>query len=218
MCNEVPNTKCSGSAYATGTPLQALLPNLRTLISGRKWLAAGEISLDCFRSILTVGQHRRSALHLGRRIQCDFCRADFTSVSGLANHLERGSCPKAPEFNCATLLLAIREPDTNGAIAVKHIGWSQERYHATQLAYNGSGWQCYICPVAFDTVALLNAHLSSSIHKQEIYLCTNPKCDRQFPSLSGLLGHLEAESCSFMRFAQVPEKGQGFQFVAFAEI
>jgi hypothetical protein len=119
------------------------------------------------------------------------------------------------------LLLTVRRPGPDGAITLKHYAWNHQEYHATQQAYNGSAWQCYLCPNAFDTVALLNNHVNSSVHRQEIYHCTNPSCAQQFPSLSQLFGHLEVDRCSFMRFDHGGAKTgevDGFQFVALTEI
>jgi hypothetical protein len=174
--------------------------------------------------ILIVGKHLRSATHIGRHIPCPFCKVPYTTASGLSHHLETGSCPNAPNLNRDKILQIIRQRDANGTITMKQIGWHQEvsvEYRATQQAYNGSAWQCYICHKTFKKVISLNAHLNSPTHKQKIYHCPNlnQKCGKEFVSLAALFGHLESESCGYMRFSNVQQKVdevlQGRRLIAF---
>src|ERR1700744_216812 len=89
------------------------------------------------------------------------------------------------------------------------IGWHQEpsvEYQATDQAWNGSAWQCYICQKTFSEKNGLNNHLNSPRHKQKIYHCPNRSCGKEVVSLAALFNHLESESCAYMRFGQVQEK------------
>lgn len=139
---------------------------------------------------------------------CPFCKTWFTTPSGLSHHLESASCPKASSLNRETIHRMIRERDPKGTITMRQIGWHPElnsTYHATDLAFNGTYWECYMCHGEFRTKGSLNQHLNSPAHKQLLYHCPNytNQCGRQFPSLGALFNHLESESCAFMRFEKV---------------
>ena len=117
----------------------------------------------------------------------------------------------------------IRQRDPNGVITNKQIEWHKESnisYTVTKLAFNGSFWECYICHDEFSTKNGLNSHVNSPVHKQKVYHCPNLKnCSRQFVSLGGLFGHLESETCAYMRFEtvqqQVTDVLQGRKLIAF---
>ncbi|KAB8235671.1 hypothetical protein ETB97_010219 [Aspergillus alliaceus] len=155
--------------------------------------------------------HLNSKVHRGRNISCPFCKDGHTAASGLAHHLERGSCPNAPTLNRDTILRILRERDPNGLITNRHIKWHKEdacQYSATEYAFNGNGWECYLCHREFRTATSLNQHLNSMAHKQKVYHCPNLKgrCAKQFTTLAALFNHLESESCSFMRFEKVQQQ------------
>ena len=76
-------------------------------------------------------------------------------------------------------------------------------YSATDAAWNGWEWECYLCHRGFGTVRALDQHLNSSVHRQKTYHCPKPACGREFTALAGLFGHWESESCGFMRFEKV---------------
>jgi hypothetical protein len=157
-------------------------------------------------------QHLNSKVHRGSRVPCLFCSASYTTASGLVHHIEMGSCPRAPNLNHATVLRMIRERDTHGLITNPAIGWDSEqgeeetgtRYEATSLAFNGAHWECYLCHRGFVSAAALTGHLNSPAHAAQAYRCPNrPRCRREFTTLAGFFGHLESESCRFMRFERV---------------
>lgn len=105
----------------------------------------------------------------------------------------------------------IRERDRDGVITNKQIEWHEGesiQYSATDRAFNGSFWECYLCHKEFRKRNQLNQHLNSPRHKQEIYCCPNVKgiCGKQFNELAGLFNHLESESCAFMRFEKVQQQ------------
>jgi hypothetical protein len=51
----------------------------------------------------------------------------------------------------------------------------------------------------------LNQHLSSGAHDQDNYHC--PKCRRKYRLLSGLVQHVESESCGILKFHAVQQAG-----------
>ncbi|KAF2205275.1 hypothetical protein GQ43DRAFT_362795 [Delitschia confertaspora ATCC 74209] len=151
--------------------------------------------------------HMNSKTHRGSTIACPFCKVHYTTASGLCHHLETGSCSNAPRLNRETIFKMIRARDQNGVITNKQIGWHDEAnatYSATSHAWNGSHWECYLCHKCFNSDRGLNQHLNSPTHKQKVYHCPNRiKCGKEFVALASLFGHLESESCAFMRFENV---------------
>ncbi|KAK0363552.1 hypothetical protein LTR02_006202 [Friedmanniomyces endolithicus] len=166
---------------------------------------------DCdrhFQSESNYRAHRNSRLHLGRSIPCPFCRAAHTTASGLLHHLETASCPHARTLNRDRILQIVRERDPHHLITNKQIGWHAEdspstTYSATDAAWNGYEWECYLCHRGFGTVRALDQHLNSSVHRQKTYHCPKAGCGREFAALAALFGHWESESCGFMRFEKV---------------
>ncbi|KAH8427243.1 uncharacterized protein LDX57_004956 [Aspergillus melleus] len=135
---------------------------------------------------------------------CPFCKHSFTSASGVTSHLENGSCQNAPSLNREKVYRIVNRNDPSGFITKKQIEWYPEdsaQYSATNHAFNGSFWQCYICHGEFFTVHGLNQHLNSPVHKQNLYQCPNKgNCGKEFVTLAALLNHLESESCRLVRF------------------
>lgn len=83
-------------------------------------------------------------------------------------------------------------------------------YTATDLAYNGHAWECYLCHRNFKTDHALTQHLGSPTHQQKVYRCPNRgRCGKEFVALAGLFNHLESESCAYMRFERVQQQVQG---------
>lgn len=153
-----------------------------------------------------VMQHLNSKIHRGTNVPCPFCKVNYVTASGLIHHLETGSCPQAPNLNRETILRMVRERDPHGVITNKQIEWHKEEnvtYSASNRAFNGRHWECYLCHRTFNTIHGLNAHLNSPTHKQKVYHCPNGRCAKNFVTLAGLFNHLESESCSFMRFEKV---------------
>ncbi|OJJ43192.1 hypothetical protein ASPZODRAFT_74616 [Penicilliopsis zonata CBS 506.65] len=150
--------------------------------------------------------HLNSKVHRGTSINCPFCKAGYTTASGLSHHLERGACPRAQHINRETLLQMIRQLDTNGAITIRQIEWHGEvEYSASDMAYNGNAWECYLCHREFNARSSLNQHLTSPTHKQNVYHCPNRRgaCGKEFSTLAALCNHLESGSCAYMRFDNV---------------
>ncbi|EGC48252.1 conserved hypothetical protein [Histoplasma capsulatum var. duboisii H88] len=168
---------------------------------------------DCgirFQNQNNLEMHFNSKVHRGLSAVCPFCEARYTSASDIAHHLERGSCPRAPNLNCESILRAIRERDPHGVITNKQLTLHNESnvdYIATDRAYNGLSWECYICHHKFDSKSALNMHVNSPVHKQRVYHCPNSKrkCSKQFSTVAALFNHLESGSCAFMRFENVEQ-------------
>jgi hypothetical protein len=139
-----------------------------------------------------------------------FCSAKFVGASGLSHHLETGSCKRAPFLNREKIHRMVRERDPHGVISNKQIEWHERAdvaYSATNLAFNGSSWECYLCHRKFQSLPALNQHLKSPAHEQDIYHCPNfGGCSKQFVTLAALFNHLESESCKLMRFDRVQQQ------------
>lgn len=112
-------------------------------------------------------------------------------------------------MNREKILQIIRERDPKHLITNKQITWQDtqtKRYSANDSAWNGSGWSCGFCSREFRSRTALNQHFNSPIHQQKVYRCPNRGCRKEFTSLAGLFGHLESESCAFMKFETVQKQ------------
>lgn len=163
-------------------------------------------------------------IHRGKNICCPFCQVSYTTAGGLSHHLERGACPRAPRLNRESIFRLVRQRDPSGIISNKQIGWVDEvtvEYSVTDRAYNGYGWECYLCHRIFNLRQGLTAHINSPVHKEILYHCPNTRgtCGKQFTTLAAMFNHLESETCSFMRFEKVQERVQnvfmGNQLITF---
>jgi len=79
----------------------------------------------------------------------------------------------------------------------------QSRFYATSRAWNGMGYECYLCHNTYGTLAALNQHLASPRHQDQIYICPLSTCRIRFRTLSGLCQHIESESCGVSKFRAV---------------
>ncbi|EGC48988.1 conserved hypothetical protein [Histoplasma capsulatum var. duboisii H88] len=167
-----------------------------------------------FSSPNALKMHLNSKVHRGSNVSCPFCKGAYTSASGVSHHLERGACPRAPNLNRESILRAVRDRDPHGVITNRQIEWHGEssvEYLATDHAYNGSFWECYICHRQFNSKGALTSHVNSPAHQQKVYRCPNSKgkCGKQFTTLAALFNHLESESCAFLRFENVQRHVSG---------
>lgn len=88
-----------------------------------------------FQSYNNIKMHMNSRVHLGTSITCPCCTSSFTTATGLAHHLETGSCPKATGLNRDVVYNLIRSVDHNGLIAKNLIGWhGSTTYEASERA------------------------------------------------------------------------------------
>lgn len=116
-------------------------------------------------------------------------------------------------MNRDTTLHMVRQSDPHGIITNKQLEWHKEeqgQYSATDRAYNGYGWECYLCHREFNSCNALNQHANSPVHQQKVYHCPDQRvmCGKQFVSLAGLFNHFESESCGFIRFERVQQVQQ----------
>ena len=156
-------------------------------------------------------KHLNSRVHRGANVACPFCQAAFTSASGLSHHLETGSCPQAKNLNREIIYRAIEKRDPGGFITKKLLTYpdSTTQDIATNAAWNGDGYECYLCHREYRTLQALNQHLHSPAHSKKLYHCPNRKCNHEFISLAALFNHLESESCNFVRSETVQQKVHG---------
>ncbi|KAH8681285.1 hypothetical protein BX600DRAFT_17251 [Xylariales sp. PMI_506] len=152
-----------------------------------------------------IRQHLNSRIHRGAALQCPFCKAGYATATGLCHHLESGSCPRAASLDRDQVYRVVRSKDPTGAISKKLIGWhGSPSYQANDRAWNGDGYECYLCHSEFRSLNGLNQHLSSPFHQQALYHCPNRlQCGKDFKSLAAVMNHLESESCGFTRFDNV---------------
>jgi hypothetical protein len=80
---------------------------------------------------------------------------------------------------------------------------------ATERAWNGSAYECFLCSRTFDTLQRLNTHLQSPRHEEKIYKCPKSDCRTQFVTLSGLCQHVEGGLCGVGMFRQVRDVMEG---------
>ena len=73
---------------------------------------------------------------------------------------------------------------------------------ATERAWNGLHYECYLCHRTFASLPALNQHLNSPRHEDDLYHCPTGLrgCGSEFRTLSGFCQHLESEQCGVHRF------------------
>ncbi|OCK82724.1 hypothetical protein K432DRAFT_348567 [Lepidopterella palustris CBS 459.81] len=165
---------------------------------------------DCereFDSANNLKMHLNSRVHRGTNIVCPFCKAAFTTASGVSHHLESSTCPRARNLNREAIYQTIKGRDPHGLITQKLLTYTDDSTQtiATTAAWNGSGYECYICHRSFSSLRGLNQHVGSPVHKQKIYHCPGRQCGRPLVSLAALFSHLESETCGFIRFEKVQQ-------------
>jgi len=152
----------------------------------------------------------RSRAHQGTSVPCPFCRKAFVAASGLSHHLETGSCPSAPQANRNTIYQSIRQRDTAGVITKRQLEWYPSHVEVTESAWNGRGYECYLCHRVFGSAGALERHVNDGPHRDRLYHCPKAGCGREFRALAGLFNHLESEACGFTRFQVVNQQVNRF--------
>ncbi|KAI1779637.1 hypothetical protein F4818DRAFT_436941 [Hypoxylon cercidicola] len=152
-----------------------------------------------------IRMHLNSRTHRGQDITCPFCKTGYTSATGLAHHLEGGSCPQASFLTRDEVYRVVRSKDPSDLISKNLIGWhGSASYEATGQTWNGRAFECYFCHREFLQIHSLNQHLNSPAHQQALYHRPNRNgCGRDFKTLAAIMNHLESESCAFTRFETV---------------
>ncbi|KAL9046034.1 MAG: hypothetical protein Q9206_007177, partial [Seirophora lacunosa] len=162
------------------------------------------MSLDTFTNGASARQHLKSSTHTGKNAKCPWCPSKFTNLTGVCLHLESGACPSG--INRQQIDQYCRQVDPDHFFTTKQIGWHPDDDSSSttmplatgSAAWDGSCYRCYLCPNGFRSVKALNQHLASPAHRRKIYHC--PRCRREYAALSGLVNHLESESCGRFRF------------------
>lgn len=155
-------------------------------------------------------QHLHSKIHVGSDIQCPWCKEGFTTASGVTIHLESGRCT-ASGLNRSKINSMVQQMDRNNIITRPMLtmpGYDSVEMIATERAWNGYCYECYLCSRGFGSLQALNQHMRSPAHEQNIYRCPKAACGRNYKLLSGLIQHVESESCGVMRFGQVQEQAR----------
>jgi hypothetical protein len=160
-----------------------------------------------FRSESALNQHNNSRVHNPSNILCPLCKKGFKVPSAIALHIESGGCHKKIDRHKVTA--AVHSLKINPVISISRRIEGPSRpiitYTATERAYNGTAYECYLCHRAFRTLPSLNTHLRSPAHDADEFKCPAKKCGAKFKLISGLIQHIESESCGIARFQQVED-------------
>ena len=146
---------------------------------------------------------------MGSNMQCPFCKTGFTTASAVTIHLESGTCSSG--LNRTKINNIVQRMDRNNVITKPMLtmpGYDRVEMIATERAWNGSYYECYLCHRDFSSLRALNQHVQSPAHEQNIYHCPKAGCGRNYKLLSGLIQHVESESCGLMRFSQVQQQAK----------
>jgi transcription elongation factor Elf1 len=165
-----------------------------------------------FQNSNNLKQHQNSKQHKQKSVNCPMkeCSASFVSLSALIAHAESGGCVSG--VTRREIDRSVVAADINGVITehrrimgpagVSVYPFDQDtKYQATEHAWNGRAFECYLCHRTFRQLKDLNAHLGSSAHTgAHTYHCPPRGCGKTFSTLSSLMRHIEDESCGVRRF------------------
>jgi hypothetical protein len=152
-------------------------------------------------------KHAKSKVHQARDIGCPICKKKFTVPSAIALHIESGYCHN---ISRQQVTKAIQSLKIAAPISLSHRIEYQSgsartprmiSHTASDRAWNGHAYECYLCHRTFRTLASLNSHLASPVHDADEFGC--PKCKRRYKLVSGLIQHIESEICGIARFDEV---------------
>ncbi|KAF9028795.1 hypothetical protein BDZ89DRAFT_1065892 [Hymenopellis radicata] len=172
-------------------------------------------------------QHKISIAHKPRTSKCIMCHEKFKEPSSIAAHIESGRCNKsvtrhdvvsavqALEVKPSILIHESRaieaiEHGPGGEIASPNtLGLGMRSttittVSATEDAFDGDGYVCWVCERSFRDLEGLNKHLSSPAHDSLTFKC--PRCENQFKMISSLIQHLESETCGLARITAVEDE------------
>ena len=170
---------------------------------------------DCrlaFESDNNLQHHLRSVRHVRANVACPGkkCKKTFASGAALVFHLESGSCPSRVTRAMVNRAVAKHDKEhvvTNPARMVAYAQSDSESRTsvvtlATEHAWNGSAYECFLCHRECRTLAGLNCHLASPVHEEKMYHCPRAYsgCGTEFKALSALCQHVESERCTIRRF------------------
>jgi len=160
-----------------------------------------------FSSNVALAQHLSSRVHKARDLKCPLCSKAFKTPSAIALHIESGACHNIDRHLVTAAVHSLKVVPTISISRRLHgpasANQSTTHYSASERAFNGSAYECYLCHSTFRTLASLNMHLSSPAHDDDEFNC--PKCKRPYKLISGLIQHIETEACGLARFEQVED-------------
>nr|VWO96247.1 C2H2-type domain-containing protein [Ganoderma boninense] len=164
-----------------------------------------------FQNENNLRQHLGSATHCPANIVCPMkgCGRSFISTAALVLHLESGTCASGMTREMVDRL--VKKYDKHGVITdpsrlIQGSGTSSPqvtRTWATDRAWNGQAYECYLCHKTFRSLSALNAHLGSPVHGDKLYRCPRGfgGCGIEFRTLSAFCQHVERGQCGVHRFA-----------------
>ncbi|RPD63533.1 hypothetical protein L227DRAFT_543513 [Lentinus tigrinus ALCF2SS1-6] len=163
-----------------------------------------------FQNANNLRQHQNSSTHRERSIVCPMkgCSRAFVSTAALVLHLESGTCTSGMTRAMVDQLISKLDRGgviTNPARMIAGPNSSSPRVTdqwATNRAWNGHAFECYLCHRTFSSLTALNAHLRSPAHDDKFYRCPNAwkGCGQEFRTLSAFLQHFESGRCEVYRF------------------
>jgi hypothetical protein len=143
--------------------------------------------------------------------ECPLCRKSFGAPSAVAQHVESGACHNISRHQVTA---AVKSLEIIPSITISRrlkgpvdAQFTIIRSFATQGSFNGFGYVCSMCTKSFRTLGSLEMHLNSPAHDQRQFQC--PKCKKQVKLVSGLIQHIESESCGIAKFKQVADIAGG---------
>ena len=156
----------------------------------------------------------KSWRHVGKHVKCVWCSKLFTNNAGLCLHLESGTCASS-SIDRQRINRWVQRMDKRRRLIKKARGLHADRQDcpeiATSTSWDGDWYRCRLCGKGFSSLRVLNRHLASPFHEQKIYHCPREReCQRIYTTLSGLVNHLEAESCGPSLFVPDIRTGLGF--------
>lgn len=161
-----------------------------------------------FQNANSFDHHCRSSIHQRRTVDCPMrgCGKSFISNAGLLLHLESGGC--VSRMTRQKIDQVMQRYDTNNLITKPNrligsgTGPTVVGQWATERAWNGSHYECYLCHRTYASLAALNQHLSSPAHAEKRYRCPRALygCGDEFKTLSAFCQHLESDQCGVRRF------------------
>jgi len=143
--------------------------------------------------------------HHSSSCECPLCSKSFGAASAVAQHVESGACHNVSRHQVTA---AVKSLEIIPSITIsRRLEWPVDgqftiiRSFATQGAFNGFGYVCSICTKSFRTLGSLEMHLNSPAHDHGQFEC--PKCKKEVKLVSGLIQHIESESCGIAKFKEV---------------
>ncbi|RMZ79155.1 hypothetical protein DV738_g3532, partial [Chaetothyriales sp. CBS 135597] len=118
-----------------------------------------------FKNANNLRMHMNSNAHRPATLLCPLCKnSSYATATGLAHHLERGACPRAPNLNRDELFKIVRRCDPNSIISKNLLEWhGSPTYEATSRSWNArlQAYQCYLCNRLFKDLNALTQHINS---------------------------------------------------------